>query len=162
MDAKAEVLSFPQTSKPGKLPKRSKNKDVRTREYLTELEVEMLMGAAKKIGRHGHRDFTLILLAYRHGLRVTELVSLRWDQIDLKQGLLHVNRIKNGTASTHPVRGLEIRALRKLPLHSKPNAEAISACNKFLSQAEDRYGNNFIYEIRQLEEDPYYRTNVEN
>ena len=114
MDNRAEVLSFPQTSKTGKLPKRLKNKDVRTREYLTEQEVEMLMASARKTGRHRHRDATLILLAYRHGLRVTELVSLRWDQIDLKQGLLHVNRIKNGTASTHPIRGPEIRALRKL------------------------------------------------
>ena len=114
MDDRAEVLSFPQTSKTGKLPKRSKNKDVRKREYLTEQEVEMLMDSAKKTGRHGHRDATLILLAYRHGLRVSELVSLRWDQIDLKQGLLHVNRVKSGTASTHPIRGPEIRALRKL------------------------------------------------
>ena len=114
MDNRAEVLSFPQTSKTGKLPKRSKNKDVRKREYLTEQEVEMLMDSAKKTGRHGHRDATLILLAYRHGLRVSELVSLRWEQIDLKQGLLHVNRLKNGTASTHPVRGPEIRALRRL------------------------------------------------
>ena len=114
MDNRAGILSFPQTSKTGKLPKRQKNKDVRTREYLTEQEVEMLMDSAKTTGRHRHRDATLILLAYRHGLRVTELVSLRWDQIDLKQGLLHVYRIKNGTASTHPVRGPEIRALRKL------------------------------------------------
>ena len=114
MDNRAELLSFPQTSKTGKLPIRQNNKDVRTREYLTEQEVDMLMDAARKTGRHGHRDFTLILMAYRHGLRVSELVSLRWDQIDLKQGLLHVNRVKNGTASTHPVRGPEIRALRKL------------------------------------------------
>ena len=114
MDARAEVLSFPQTSKTGKLPKRPKNKDVRTREYLTEQEVDLLIGAAKKTGRHGHRDATLILLTYRHGLRVSELVSLRWEQIDLKQGLLHVNRVKNGAPSTHPLRGPEIRALRRL------------------------------------------------
>ncbi len=114
MDNRAEILSFPQTSKTGKLPIRPNNKDVRTREYLTEQEVDMLMDAARKTGRHGHRDATLILLAYRHGLRVSELVSMRWDQIDLKQGLLHVNRVKNGMASTHPVRGPEIRALRKL------------------------------------------------
>lgn len=114
MDVRAEVLSFPQTSKMGKLPKRQKNSDVRSREYLTEEEVESLMKAARETGRHGHRDATLILFAYRHGLRVSELVSLRWDQIDLKPGLLHVNRLKNGTASTHPVRGPEIRALRRL------------------------------------------------
>lgn len=114
MDNRADVLSFPQTSKMGKLPKRQKNSDVRSREYLTEVEVESLIKAARETGRHGHRDATLILLAYRHGLRVSELVSLRWDQVDLKQGLMHVNRVKNGTASTHPVRGPEIRALRRL------------------------------------------------
>ena len=56
MDNRAEVLSFPQTSKTGKLPKRPKNKDIRVREYLTEQEVKMLMNSAKKTGRHGHRD----------------------------------------------------------------------------------------------------------
>ncbi|MBT7951825.1 MAG: tyrosine-type recombinase/integrase [Gammaproteobacteria bacterium] len=98
----------------GKLPKRLKNKDVRSREYLTEQEVELLMSAARKTGRHGHRDATLILLMYRHGFRVSELVSLRWEQVDLKQGLLHVNRVKNGSPSSHPIRGPEIRALRRL------------------------------------------------
>jgi type 1 fimbriae regulatory protein FimB/type 1 fimbriae regulatory protein FimE len=85
-------------------PRRRKNKDVRSREYLTGKEVAALMAAARKTGRHGHRDATLILLAYRHGLRVSEVVALRWDQVDLSQGLLHVNRSKNGTASTHPPR----------------------------------------------------------
>jgi type 1 fimbriae regulatory protein FimB/type 1 fimbriae regulatory protein FimE len=53
-------------------------------------------------------------MAYRHGLRVSELVALRWDQVDLKAGLLHVARKKNGTPSTHPLRGVDLRALRKL------------------------------------------------
>jgi type 1 fimbriae regulatory protein FimB/type 1 fimbriae regulatory protein FimE len=72
------------------------------------------MDAAGKTGRHRHRDRTLILIAFRHALRVSELVSLRWDQVDLKQGLLHVRRSKNGSPSTHPLRGPEIRALRRL------------------------------------------------
>jgi site-specific recombinase XerD len=114
MGDNAEVLTFPQTPKMGKLPRRVKNKEVRSREYLTEQEVELLMNTARKIGRHGHRDATLILLMYRHGFRVSELVSLRWEQIDLKQGVLHVNRVKNGSPSSHPIRGSEIRALRRL------------------------------------------------
>ena len=65
----------------------------------------MLIKAAKRAGRHGHRDATLILIAYRHGLRVSELVALRWDQIDLKAGRLHVVRLKNGSPSTPPVAG---------------------------------------------------------
>jgi len=76
--------------------------------------VDKLMIAAGEAGRYGHRDATSLLLAYRHGLRVSELVSLRWDQVDLKHGLLHVGRLKNGTPSTHPLRGPELRALRKL------------------------------------------------
>lgn len=95
-------------------PLRRMNLDARSREYLRPDEVESLMAAAAKLGRHGHRDETLILLAYRHALRVSELVSLRWDMLDLKQGLLHVIRVKNGTPSVHPLRGPELRALRRL------------------------------------------------
>ncbi len=95
-------------------PRRLPNKSRRSREHLSEKEVGALLDAAKKSGRHGHRDATLILLAYRHALRVSELVALRWDQIDLSQGLLHVARVKHGTPSTHPLRGPEIRALRRL------------------------------------------------
>ena len=94
-------------------PRRVPNAAVRSREYLTSNEIEALMAAAKKSGRHGQRDATVILIAYRHGLRVSELVALRWDQIDLKQGTLHLNRLKNGSESVHPLRGPELRALRR-------------------------------------------------
>ncbi len=97
-----------------KPPRKPRNADRRSREYLTPAEVESLIKAADGIGRYGHRDSTLILLAYRHALRVSELVSLRWDQINLGQGLIHINRLKNGNPSTHPLRGPELRALRRL------------------------------------------------
>jgi type 1 fimbriae regulatory protein FimE len=114
MQDSSAVIPFPQASFSGKMPIKPKNKDVRSREYLTEKEVELLITAAKNTGRHGHRDSTLILIAYRHGLRASELVSLRWDQVDLAEGLLHVNRVKSGTPSVHPIRGPEIRALRRI------------------------------------------------
>jgi integrase len=95
-------------------PKRHKHTDVRAREHLTPPEVEKLRKATRGIGRHGERNATMTLLAYRHGLRVSELIRLRWDQLDLDQGLLHVRRVKNGVPSTHPLTGSEIRALRKL------------------------------------------------
>lgn len=95
-------------------PRKRPNAASRSREYLTPVEVDRLREAAAKQGRHGARDATMILLAYRHGLRVSELVALRQEQVDLKQGLLYVRRRKNGTPSTHPLRGPEIRALRKL------------------------------------------------
>lgn len=99
---------------PSQPPKKPKNKDQRSREYLTQAEVDRLRKAARSSGRHGHRDDTLILIMFRHGLRVSEAIALRWDQVDLQQGLLHVQRLKNGTPSTHPLRGVELRALRQL------------------------------------------------
>ncbi len=63
-------------------------------------------------GRTAERDALLIMLAYRHGLRASEVTALRWDQVDLKAGQLHVARLKHGDASTHPLRGPELRALR--------------------------------------------------
>jgi len=69
---------------------------------------------AGKVGRHAHRDAALLLIAYRHGLRVSEVCALRWDHVDLKQGLLHVARLKHGVLSTHPLRGPELRALRQI------------------------------------------------
>jgi integrase len=85
----------------------------RPREYLKEREIERLMEAARQ-NRQGHRDATAILLAYRHGLRASELVSLRWDDLDLQTGRLHVRRDKGGETAVHPVGGKEMRALRRL------------------------------------------------
>ena len=95
-------------------PTRKPNIDLRPREYLTPAEAELLMQAAKSTGRHCHRDHSLILIAYRHALRVSEVIALRWDSIDFSQGVIHVNRLKNGVNSTHPIAGSEIRTLRKL------------------------------------------------
>jgi site-specific recombinase XerD len=95
-------------------PLRRRNSEVRPREYLTLAEVETLRKTVRERGRYGHRDATMILLGFRHGLRVSELVSLRWDQVDFAQGTLHVNRAKNGIASVHPLGGEEIRALRRV------------------------------------------------
>jgi type 1 fimbriae regulatory protein FimB/type 1 fimbriae regulatory protein FimE len=95
-------------------PLRRPNAELRTREYLTEAEVEWLMKAAKA-NRHGHRDATMILLAFRHGLRAAELVDLRWDQVDLgRNACLHVRQVKNGIPTTQPLQGDEMRALREL------------------------------------------------
>jgi type 1 fimbriae regulatory protein FimB/type 1 fimbriae regulatory protein FimE len=95
-------------------PRRRKNKESRSREHLTPSEVAALIQAARSSGRYGQRDSTLIEIMYRHGLRVSEAIALRWEQLELKQGLLHVTRLKHGTPSTHPLRGPELRALRAL------------------------------------------------
>src|SRR3954447_22874715 len=92
----------------------------RPREYLTPKEVERLIATARQ-NRHGHRDATMIRIAYRHGLRVAELCALRWDQVDFEHGRLHVQRIKNGMPSVHPLGGGELRALRKLQREATPS-----------------------------------------
>jgi integrase len=113
----AVVIPLHQTSKWAKRenlpPTRQPNEASRTREYLTPDEVERIIMAARHAGgRLAERDALLIMMAYRHGFRASELIALRWDQIDLKAGTLHVARLKHGSPSTHPLRGPELRALR--------------------------------------------------
>ena len=104
-------LVSPGTVKRTVPPRRPANAELRTREYLTEAEIDRLLGAAAE-NRWGHRDRTMLLVAYRHGLRASELVDLRWDQVDFRTATLHVRRVKKGTPSTHPILGDELRALR--------------------------------------------------
>jgi integrase len=92
----------------------------RPREYLKEAEIERLMEAARS-NRYGHRDATAILVAYRHGLRASELVGLRWDDVDLNRGQLHVRRAKGGETAVHPIGGKELRALRRLQREGEPS-----------------------------------------
>jgi type 1 fimbriae regulatory protein FimB/type 1 fimbriae regulatory protein FimE len=97
--------------------RRTPRKPVETddrRQYLIEREVEQLCDAARKRGRYEHRDATMILIAYRHGLRVSELVALQWGQVDLEAGRLQVIRRKGSDDSVQPLSGVEIRALRKI------------------------------------------------
>lgn len=107
-------IKAPKTAKLSTPPRRKSNSELRTREYLTGSEIDSIRKSARTIGRHGHRDDTLILIIFRHALRVSEVITLRWEQVDLKQGLLHVRRLKNGLPSTHPLRGIELRALRQI------------------------------------------------
>jgi integrase len=98
-----------------------KNAEVRTREYLTDAEVARLAEAAKA-NRYGHRDATMILVAYRHGLRASELTDLQWNQIDFDAGTMAVRRAKKGSPNTHPIRGDELRALRRLAREQDPKS----------------------------------------
>jgi integrase len=95
-------------------PIRPANADLRSREYLTTIEIERLIRTARD-SRYGHRDATLILIAFRHGLRASEICDLEWSQVEFgRSASLHVRRVKNGKPSVHPLRGDEIRALREL------------------------------------------------
>jgi type 1 fimbriae regulatory protein FimB/type 1 fimbriae regulatory protein FimE len=100
---------------------RPRNVERRSREYLRPDEIEKLIAAARK-SRWGARDALMILTAYRHGLRASELVDLEWSQIDFNAGNLHVNRLKSGVSSVHPIKGDELRALRRLQREQEPKS----------------------------------------
>jgi site-specific recombinase XerD len=124
-------LVTPATVKRTVTPRRAPNASLRTREYLTEIreylteiEVKRLLTAANG-NRWGHRDAAMILVSYRHGLRVSELVDLRWDQVDFGAATLHVRRVKQGTPSTHPMLGDELRALRRLQREQEPKSSFV-------------------------------------
>jgi integrase len=102
-------------------PGRRPNADYRKREHLTETEIEKLIEAAKS-NRYGQRDATMILVAYRHGLRASELCELTWDSIDFRAATIYINRKKNGQATTHQISGFELRELRKLQREQDPKS----------------------------------------
>jgi site-specific recombinase XerD len=114
-------------------PLRKPNADLRTREHLTGREVERLIEAAKS-NRNGHRDSTMILVAFRHGLRAAELCDLRWDQVSFSGAVLHVRRRKAGTPATHPLGGTELRALRRLKREQEPTSQFV-----FVSERGDPF-----------------------
>ena len=99
-------------------PRRRPNSELRPREHLTEREVEMLIEVAKT-NRWGQRDSTMILMAFRHGLRASELCELQWSDVEFESGSLHLRRAKGGATSTHPLLGDELRALRVLKREAK-------------------------------------------
>jgi integrase len=104
-------------------PVRRSNSAMRSREYLVPEEVERMIAAARRGGgRLADRDALLIMLMYRHGLRVSEAIALRWDAADLKGGTLYVSRLKHGSSSTHPLRGPELRAMATWRRHQRDGA----------------------------------------
>ena len=127
MTNSALALIAPATENRTVTPLRRPNAALRTREHLTADEVERLIEAAMA-NRQGHRDALMMLLAFRHGLRASEVCDLRWEQIDFATATLHVRRIKHGTPATHPLTGRELRALRH---HQR---EAVKSAFVFVSE----------------------------
>ncbi|WP_138506738.1 tyrosine-type recombinase/integrase [Nostoc sp. PA-18-2419] len=99
--------------------KRPKNEDVRPREHLRPEEVERLIAAAKTVGRHKQRDELLLLMMFRHGLRVSEAIALRWSDIDWEAATIYIRRMKRGNPSTHPIYPDELRMLRSFKKQTK-------------------------------------------
>jgi type 1 fimbriae regulatory protein FimB/type 1 fimbriae regulatory protein FimE len=140
-------------------PTQPSNRELRPREYLTPSEVETLISAART-GRHGHRDATLILVAYRHGLRAVEICDLEWSQVEFdRAATLHVRRAKNGKPAAHPIRGDELRALRELQRQTgggyvfeteRGTAFTTDAVNRLVKRIGERAGFPFKVHVHML------------
>ena len=111
-------LVSPATENRTVTPLRRPNAELRPREHLTEREIDKLVEAAMG-NRWGQRDATMILIAFRHGLRASELCGLQWSDVEFETGTLHLRRAKGGTTATHPLLGDELRALRSLKRDAK-------------------------------------------
>jgi type 1 fimbriae regulatory protein FimB/type 1 fimbriae regulatory protein FimE len=111
-------LVSPATENRTVTPLRRPNAELRPREHLTEREIDKLVEVAKG-NRWGQRDATMILIAFRHGLRASELCGLQWSDVEFETGTLHLRRAKGGTTATHPLLGDELRALRSLKRDAK-------------------------------------------
>ena len=116
MGMTAHVIPLPQGVKSRRLAGQAQASKLRPKKirHLTDPEVNSLIAAAKRVSRHPHRDATMILMAYRHGLRVSEVVDLTWDRISFEQATVWVDRAKGSKSGMHPISGTELRALRQL------------------------------------------------
>jgi integrase len=114
-------------------------------------------GEAAKDNRWGHRDSTMVLLAFRHGLRASELVDLRWEQVDLEHAILHVRRVKQGTPATHPLTGRELGALRRLQREQESKSPFV-----FVSERGTAFSNRgfqaMVERAAKAAVDPTYRS----
>jgi integrase len=122
--AKPKLELVPPATKNGTVakaqpPTRPRNEDLREREHLRPKEIERLIEAARG-NRYGSRDALMILMAYRHGLRASEVTDLKWEQVDFDRSELHVNRLKGGAPATHPLTGRELREFRRHKRDSPP------------------------------------------
>jgi type 1 fimbriae regulatory protein FimB len=125
----------------------------RRRSHLTLDEIERVLDAASSAGRHGHRDRTLLLVMFRHGLRVSEATDLRWTDVDFKGARLNVRRLKGSRSGTHPIEGDELRALKKMNRNVSRGAFVFeterdgpmvrSAVNKIVTRAGQLAGIEF-------------------
>ena len=130
----AEILDFPSVrksrpqkfrkvkgkEKKGTSPNKGYQASGRTREHLSQGEIDQLLAKARSTGQKGkrHRNYCLILVMYRHGLRVSEAADLRWSDFSFDDGTVLIRRIKKGRDSTHYLTGDETRALRRLQRES--------------------------------------------
>src|SRR5262249_3151705 len=116
---------------------RKKNTDYRVHEHLTEDQLDKLLATLKR-NRHGHRDWLIGLLIYRHGLRVSEACDLRWDDLGLPKRTIIVRRLKGSTDSTHYLERDEVNGLKLL--QRQQEAAGIKCAYVFVNERGQPFG----------------------
>src|SRR6478735_11407218 len=116
---------------------RKKNTAYRVHEHLTEAQMAKLLTALKR-NRHGHRDWVIGLVIYRHGLRVSEACDLRWDDIDLPKRTIIVRRLKGSTDSVHYLERDEVNGLKLL--HRQQQADGTNGAYVFINERGQPFG----------------------
>ncbi|WP_405246534.1 tyrosine-type recombinase/integrase [Cellulophaga sp. Asnod2-G02] len=96
------------------------NAHERAKDYLSDAEMKVLLKASKKT-RYPKRNYILLLMIYRHGLRVSEAVNLKLSDVNLKESRVWINRLKNGLSVEHPISGDELRAIKRYLTSRKDN-----------------------------------------
>lgn len=114
----------------------------RSRKYLRIDEVDRLINAAGSVGRNRLRDTTIILMMFRHGLRVSEATSITWAQLDLQAGCFFTKRLKNGKENTHSIDAKQIKALKQLRPRSAERNHYV-----FLSTRKGRLDRSTVYKM---------------
>jgi len=142
--ATAETGFFPrivQSPNPKAVPQ-SRN---RVKDYLTDHEMQQLLKAASQ-GRHGIRDYAMVLLAYHHGLRVSELTDMPWMAVNVQARELYVKRLKGSASNTHPLLEDDVKALNRW-LKVRDKMPGASSARLFLTERGEgftRFGFNYL------------------
>jgi integrase len=105
-------------------PGRKPNAQYRKREHLTQDELERLFTALKG-NRHGHRDYMIALVTFLHGLRVSELIDARWDDVDWRKGTIQIRRLKGSIDGVHYLERDEANGLKRLQREQDPKSRYI-------------------------------------
>ncbi len=116
------------------------------RKHLTELEVDKLIKAAKTT-RMGTRNVCLIMLMFRHGLRVSEATNMELSQVDVASHVLHVQRLKNGFSTVHPLRPDEIKVINAWMKDRKAMELSESIKTFFVSERKRRMDRTSVNQL---------------
>jgi site-specific recombinase XerD len=116
---------------------RKPNEAYRVHEHLTEHQMAKLLAALKR-NRHGHRDWLIGLLIYRHGLRVSEACDLRWDDLDLTKRTVIVRRLKGSIDSSHYLDRDELAGIKLL--RRQQEAKGVKSAYVFVNERDEPFG----------------------